>query len=203
MENYFIHETAIIGIGFRFLQGCVESEDSSKYGLPILPKKLYVGPFAMLGFNCKIGEGVIIDSYCKVDPGAEIGENTLITYRASIGSGAIIGADCIIGGTVSEETRVGNRCRIFGKLIHKHTDSTMSWDFHDIPEPGATIHDDSFVAHDATIMGGLEIGPRSYVCAGAIITKDVPPYHIGYGINKIVHFSEWKGELSMNPLFHP
>lgn len=201
MGKKFIHETAILGIGYRFLQGCIDSTELSKQGQVMLPDNIYIGPYSIIGFNVKIGNGVIIDAFCKVDPYATIGEDTLITYRATVASGAQIGNNCVIGGNVSEGVVIGNRCRTFGKLIHKHTDSTMSWDHHETPEPGVTLLDDSFVGHDATIIGGVTIGPRSYICSGAIITKDVPPLHIGHGTNQITHYSQWRGELSENPIF--
>jgi UDP-3-O-[3-hydroxymyristoyl] glucosamine N-acyltransferase len=201
MEKFFIHETAVIGFEFRFLQGCIKSDDPDQYGEIKLPKELYVGPFAIIGGNAAIGERVIIDAYCKIDPGAKIGDDTLISYRATIASTAVIGNDCVVGGNVSEGTTIGDRSRSFGKLIHRHTDSTMSWDHHDVPEPGVTVHNDSFIGHDATVIGAVTIGPFSYICSGATITKDVPPFHIAYGFNKIIHYSEWKGELSNNPLF--
>jgi len=192
---YFIHDTAIIGAEFRYLQGGIKSIDPKKYGPPILPKDLYIGPYAIIGLNCVLGEGVVIDAYCKIDPGARIDTNTLITYRATVAAGVSIGRDCIIGGNVSEQSVVGNNCRVFGKLVHKHLDSTISWDFHNLPEPGVTIHDNSLVGHDSTLIGGIEVGPNSYVCSGAIVTKNVPP------LNNIVHFSQWKGELANNPIF--
>lgn len=201
MPNKFIHPTAVVGERFRYLQGCVISQDVNKLGDIELPDEVYIGPFVLIGLNVQIGNKVVIDAYCKVDSGATIGSKSLVTYRGTIGSGAVVGTDCVVGGNVSEGTKIGNRCRSFGKLIHKHTDSTMSWDFHDEPEPGVTVEDDCFIGHDSTVIGGITIGHHSYICSGALITRDVPPYHIGFGVNQIKHYSEWKGELRDNPMF--
>jgi len=199
--NKFIHNTAIIGDDFRYLQGCVLSKEQNKYGDVELPEEIYIGAFSIIGKNSKLGEKVIIDAYCKIDAGATIGAGSMVTYRGTVGSGAVIGVDCVVGGNVSEGTIVGNRCRTFGKLIHKHTDSTISWDFHETPEASVKVEDDCFIAHGATVLGGIIIGHNSYICSGALITKNVPPFHIGYGTNKIIHHSKWKGELANNPLF--
>ncbi len=200
-KNFFIHETAIIGDGPRFLQSAVPWDlENIKEGVD-LPKSIYIGPFAIIGHSVILGEGVVIDAYCRIEPLAEIGDNSLVLYRATVGVMAKIGRECVIGGSVSENTVVEDRSRSFGKLIHRHEDSTRSWDFCDHPEASPIIKQDSFVGHDATIIGGIKIGPFAYVCAGATVTRDVPPYHIARGNNEIIHKNDWSGKLKNNPIF--
>lgn len=199
-SQFFIDPTAKIDFPLRFLQGCVQTKNITKKNVT-LPKKLYIGPYVIVGTDTVLGERVIIDSYCNIDPNVIVGQDTLITYRASIGGGSIIGENCVIGGVIPENCKIGDRCRIFGNLVHSHNDSTMSWDHHEIPEKSVTIFQDSFIGFGANLAGGFEVGPNSYICAGAIITKTIPPFHIGFGTNKILHYSEWKGELKNNPLF--
>ncbi|MEL6244380.1 MAG: DapH/DapD/GlmU-related protein [Pseudomonadota bacterium] len=201
MTERFIHETAVIGCGPRFLQGGVKWELKDANNPPSLPKNVYIGPFAIVGNGAVLCEGVVVDAYCRVEPSAIMGKNTLLVYRGTVGVGAVVGEDCVIGGSVSEGTKVGNRVRSFGKLIHTHADSTQSWDFRESGEPSPEIGDDSFVAHGALIIGGVTVGPKAYVCAGAVITRNVPPNHIAYGNNQIVHYSKWEGGLRENPLF--
>ena len=46
----------------------------------------------------------------------------------------------------------------------------------DLPTPrGATIEDEVMIGGGATIMAGVTIGARSFIAAGAVVTKDVPP----------------------------
>ena len=44
------------------------------------------------------------------------------------------------------------------------------------------IHDDSFIGQGATILPGVEVGPRSVVAAGAVVTKSVPPNTVAGGV---------------------
>lgn len=196
-----IHPTALIDIDLRPLQNGVPAYSDSEIHPAEIAQDSYIGPFCVIGHTVSIGSHVIIDAYTKIDPEVSIGDRTLLVYRATIGGQVVIGEDCVVGGSVSEGSNIGDRCRSFGKLIHSHTNSTMSWDHHSEPEPGPTLLDDSFVAHDAVVVGQVRIGPQSYVCSGAIVTKDVPPFHIAFGVNSIVHHSEWPGPLSENPLF--
>ena len=197
----YIDPTARLNVPFRPLQGFVPSTKGHSTEPVPLPNKVYIGPFCVIGEDTRLGERVIIDEFCKIGRACIIGDDTLIVYRSNIGAGAQIGANCVIGGVISENCRVGTNCKIFGKVIHKHLNSLASWD-HSEPEESVKIHDMSFVGFDAILAGRINIGPRAYVCAGSIITRDVPPLHIAYETNKIIHFEAWKGPLRTNPVFH-
>lgn len=196
----YIDKSARINMPFRFLQGC-KVYDETAIKDTILPDEIYIGAFASIGKGVLLENGIVIDSYCVVEGESQIGKNTLITYKATIGGGAKIGNNCVIGGFISENTQIGNNCRIFGKIVHSHSNSLMSWDFHSVPEPAVKICDNCFVGFEAVISGGIEIGANSYICSGAIVTKSVPPKHIVFGYNNIVHYTKWKGNLKNNPLF--
>ena len=63
------------------------------------------------------------------------------------------------------------------------------------------MRDGAFVGWNAVIVGPVVIAERSYVCAGALITRNVPPGHIAYGRNQIVPHEDWPGELGLSPFF--
>lgn len=44
------------------------------------------------------------------------------------------------------------------------------------------VHDDVWIGNNAMIMSGIEIGQGAVVAAGAIVTKNVPPYAIVAGV---------------------
>lgn len=51
------------------------------------------------------------------------------------------------------------------------------------PESRLTvIEDDAWVGHGAKLIGGVTIGRGAIVAAGAVVTKDVPPYAIVGGV---------------------
>lgn len=166
-----------------------------------LPDEVHIGPYSSIGTGTRLGERVIIDAYCRIDIGVSIDADTLLLYRANVGAFASIGSNCVIGGSVSEGTKIGDYVRSFGLLIHSHTNSIAPWDDLPEPEPSPTIKKRSFIGHGALIIGGVVIGPNSYVCAGATVTRDVPPLHIASGTNQVIHFTKWRGELRDNPLF--
>lgn len=198
MGQVFIHKTATVGQSYRFFQG-----GKPPYGFTDAPVKfgenVWIGANTVIGTGAQIGSGVVIDHFCMVEPEAIIGENTLVLYRATVCCGASIGRGCVIGGFISEDCIVEDECRIFGQIVHRHTNTGESWDEHEVPEVSATIHRGSFIGFGALVVGGVTIGPCSYVAAGAIVTRDVPARHVAKNRNEIIPIADWKGQLKHNP----
>ena len=69
----------------------------------------------------------------------------------------------------------------------------MPWDGKDSEEESPIFEDYSFVGFNAVIAGNIRVGYKAYVLAGSVITKDVPDFHIAYGVNEVIHFSKWRG----------
>ena len=152
-----------------------------------------IGNNVIIGDNVEIGNNVLIGDYVNIGDNVKIGDNSRIIYRAQIYSYSEIGSHSIIGGFIAEHSKIGNYCRIFGKLLHSHIDPTLDWD--QTTEDSPVIKDYVFVGFDALIIGGITIEERSYITAGAIVTKNVPQCSIVYGINNIVPYYKWKGRL--------
>ena len=105
-----------------------------------------------------------------------------------VGRGATlrVGSNSRINGahiSVSTEVNIGNNVRIGPNVV------IMDDDFHDAAShfsPGkiAAIHiaDDVWIAMGAMVLKGVTIGKGSAVAAGAVVTKDVPPYTLVAGV---------------------
>jgi acetyltransferase-like isoleucine patch superfamily enzyme len=124
-----------------------------------------------------------------------------VASRSLIGVGAIVGDDSVIKGHLAESTRIGARCRIAGDLAHRQLDPSLGWDDPGSEEPSPVVEDGAFVGWRAIIIGGVNIGAGAYVCAGALVTKDVPAGYIACGQNRFIHPSEWPGTLGKSPFF--
>lgn len=155
-----------------------------------------------IGRNCEIGshvtilkgarisDNVSIDDFTTVEQDVDIGHGTILTYHAIVCNGAKIGARAKVGGFIGERSVVGDDCRVFGRLVHKQDDPAAGWDELDELAPKLGHH--VFVAFGAVVAGGIKIGTRSYVCAGAVVTRDVPPRNIVTGVNQSVHYKSSK-----------
>lgn len=111
---------------------------------------------------------------------------------------------------------VGNRC-VFGHNVmcltgthqfHRGKRVSLYSEFDDfsfgggrveVPTSGRDIafQDGCFIGSGSIIIGPVNIGENSIICAGAVITRDLPPYSVAAGIPaKIIgdtreRFHEW------------
>ncbi len=55
---------------------------------------------------------------------------------------------------------------------------------HAVPESGREIHvaRGCYIGSNAIVIGPVKIGEYSVIGAGAIVTKDIPPYSVVYGV---------------------
>ncbi len=75
-------------------------------------------------------------------------------------------------------TRLGNNVRLAGCKLIAHDGSinmlNRAFDVNLDSVGAIDVGDDVFIGEDAIVLGGVRIGSRSIVAAGALVTKDVP-----------------------------
>jgi serine acetyltransferase len=190
--------TAVVGAAPRALQ---EGEWEGAGAATIVGARVSIGHFCLIEEGVVIGSNTIVDAYARIEIGAWLGAGVLVTHNGFVGARAQIGDGAVVGGIVGERSVVGARARVFGTLVHSHLEPDRPWDAPGSAEPSAVIGEDAFVGAQAQVIGSVSIGERAFVCAGAIITRDVPPRHIARGTNEIVHYSKWPGGLADSSFF--
>lgn len=124
------------------------------------------------------------------------GNNAVLQYtnfngNIKVGYATTIGAHCFIHGTIT----IGRYCqfgpfasintfnhpmhhmstyinkRLLGGTLSKHKSSKET-----------VIGNDVWVGKNAIILGGVTIGDGSIIAAGAVVSKDIPPYTIVGGV---------------------
>lgn len=136
-----------------------------------------------------------------VDAGAQIGEGTRIWHFSHVMPGAVIGTNCIIGQNsfIDNNVVVGNNCKIQnnvslynGVVFEDDVFIGPSVVFTNVINPRAFIERKSefkstricrgaSIGANATIVCGVTIGAYALIGAGAVVTKDVPPYALVVG----------------------
>jgi bifunctional N-acetylglucosamine-1-phosphate-uridyltransferase/glucosamine-1-phosphate-acetyltransferase GlmU-like protein len=191
--------TAIIGTPFRPLLDGRELDIDQD---PVIAPGVWIGHYTTVGRGVMVGPGSILEDFVGIEPGAQIGSRVLVTSRSWIGIGATVGDNSVIKGYIGDHARIGRGCRIFGDLIHRQLNPSVPWDDPAAEEPAPIVGDGAFVGWRAVIVGGVNIGAGAYVCAGALITKDVPAGYIAYGRNKFTSPSSWPGALGKSSFFY-
>lgn len=189
---------AIIGKQYRPLVGLPKDDIEEQ---TVIHRNVFIGYYAVIGAGTIIEEGAIIDDSSVIECEVYVGKSTLVTYQSQVCNEAHIGMNCVIGGFVAEGVVIGDRSRVFGKIVHSQHHPNLPWDAPESEEKSAVIESDVFIGFDAIVVGGVRLGRGSYVCAGAIVTRNVPSGYVVHGVNRFVPFSDWPGPLRDSPFF--
>jgi UDP-3-O-[3-hydroxymyristoyl] glucosamine N-acyltransferase len=193
-----IAQTAVIGSQFRrLLDGRQVQVDRDT----VIAARAWIGEFTVIGRGVRIGADALVEDYASIQANSEIGKRVVVASRAWVGLGVRVGDDSVIKGHVGDSARIGTGCRIAGDLIHRQIDPSGGWDDPASEEPSPVVKDNAFVGWRAVIVGGINIGEGAYVCAGALVTRDVPAGYVACGRNEIMPPSEWPGALGKSPFF--
>jgi UDP-3-O-[3-hydroxymyristoyl] glucosamine N-acyltransferase len=193
-----IAPTAVISSPFRPL---LDGRRVRVDGDTVIGAGVWVGQFAVIGRGVRLGPDSLIEDYVAIEARAVIGERVVVATRSRIGIGVTIGNDTVIMGVIGDSAQIGAGCRIAGDLIHRQLDPSLGWDDPGSEEPSPIIGDGAFVGWRALVVGGVNVGKSAYVCAGALVTKDVPAGYIASGRNEITHPRQWPGALGKSPFF--
>lgn len=141
-----------------------------------------------------IREGAIICSGVIIGSGAVVGHHTVLRAGVQIGSSTIISHLVC----VERETRIGGRCRVsslthltaaciieddvqIGARVVTINDKELRWRRN--PQLiGVTFRRGCRIGSGVTLMSGIEIGERAFIGAGAVVTKNIPPDVLAYGV---------------------
>ena len=129
--------------------------------------------------NCRIciGKEVAIERGVDIAGGEncqiEIGENTFIgPYTCIGGPGHVkIGKHCLI----AAQTGIIANNHNFADPVQKIRDQGVT-------QEGIVIEDDCWLGFGVKVLDGVTIGQGSVIGAGAVVTKDIPPYSIAVGV---------------------
>jgi UDP-2-acetamido-3-amino-2,3-dideoxy-glucuronate N-acetyltransferase len=130
-----------------------------------------------------VGSGTKIWHFCHVLSGAQIGERCSLGQNVNVGSRAVIGNGVKIQNNVSiyddviieDDVFCGPSC-VFTNVINPRAFVERKDEYKKtVVKKGASI------GANATIVCGVTIGEYALVGAGAVVTKDVPPYSLVYG----------------------
>lgn len=115
----------------------------------------------------------------NVERGAHFGSGS----RLEIGDNSGLGKNCQVPDNIKigRDVMMGPEVLIFARN-HRHHDLTVPMRLQGAEDASpVTIGDDSWIGARVIVMPGIKIGPGVIIGAGAVVTKDIPPYAICAG----------------------
>ena len=115
--------------------------------------------------------------------GSEIGEGLKIGDNSNIGPFAYIGCSGFI--EIGNNVMISPRVSIYAEN-HVFNNTQLLIKDQGVSKKMVKIEDDCWIASNSVILAGVTIGKGSVIAAGAVITKDVPPFSIMAGVPAII-----------------
>ncbi len=143
----------------------------------------YAHPTAVLDEGCEIGEGTRIWHFCHIMAGARIGRNCTLGQNVFVAAGVILGDNVKVQNNVSLYT--GVECEddvflgpsmVFTNVLNPRSAVERKKEYR-----RTRVGKGASIGANATIICGHDIGAFAFVGAGAVVTRDVPPYALVVG----------------------
>jgi len=122
----------------------------------------------------RLGQRSVVESYSCINNAVGdiiIGDHTRIGLHNTIIGPVTIGSHVNLAQGITVTA-----------LNHNFCDITQRIDQQGVSTAQVTIADDVWIGANAIVLPGVTIGHHSVVAAGAVVTKDVPPYCIAAGV---------------------
>lgn len=146
-------------------------------------KAYFVHETAVVDSGCQIGEGTKIWHFshlmtgCKLGRECNIGQNVVISPQVVLGNNVKVQNNVSVytGVICEDDVFLGPSC-VFTNVINPRSFINRKKEFRKtLVKRGATI------GANATIVCGNSIGEYAMIGAGAVVTKEVPPYALVMG----------------------
>ena len=148
--------------------------------------RLFLG-FSRLMESCVVEYQKTRFKSCGENVSIALGRGIFTYESISIGNDVFIGANAIMQAKY-DEIIIGSHVA-FGPCVHIFGANHDIYRKGEYMKSAATknngnivIEDDCWVGSNATILRGVRIGKGSVIGAGAVVSKDIPPYSIYTGI---------------------
>ncbi len=119
-----------------------------------------------VGAASQLGHHLTIERECRISGGVRMSPGTHLTAATQVATGAFLGAGI----------RTINDKHLIWRDPDRETDLTPP-----------RFCEGCKVGSGSTILAGVIIGARSLVGAGSVVTCDVPPHAIAYGVPARIH----------------
>ncbi len=128
----------------------------------------------VLPFNAfSLGAGSMIEDFSTINNGVGevfIGDNSLVGMGNVIIGPVRIGNDVILAQNI-----------VMSGLNHGYQDVTLPIHQQKVSTAPIVVEDDCWIGANAVVTAGVTIGKHSVIAAGAVVTRNIPPFSVAVG----------------------
>jgi acetyltransferase-like isoleucine patch superfamily enzyme len=139
-------------------------------------------PHRPIGDRVSLAEGAaVVCSALTIGDRSYVAAGCLLRDRVTIGQDCSINPHVTMAGSVTfgDGVRVASHAAFF---FQPYDDlDTPIW-LQGLTEQGITVGDDVWIGTHVVVCDGVTVGAHSVVAAGAVVTRDVPPYSVVSGV---------------------
>lgn len=150
---------------------------------------------AVFGAHARIRSGTVIYADVRAGDDFQTGHHVMVRADTVIGDHVALGTNTVVDGQVriGSFVKIESNCYIpthcvFGSRIFLGPGVTILNDRYPLrrrdeyrPE-GCTVEDNVTIGGGVVLLPGVRIGAGSFIAAGAVVTKDVPPETLVIGV---------------------
>lgn len=158
-------------------------------GATLIGRDCRIGPMtrivdSRLGDGCTVAMSVVEGSYLEegvdVGPFSHLRPGTRVEAGAHIGNFVEIKASSIGGGA-----RLGHFSYIGDASIGRGVNvgaGTVTCNFDGVLKHTTVVEDNAFIGSDTMLVAPVRVGKGAKTGAGSVVTRDIPPYSLAYGV---------------------
>ena len=143
---------------------------------------MYIDKTAEVSPNAKLGKNISIWNWSKIREGAVLGDNVKIGQCVYIDKNVIIGSNVKIQNCVSIYLGVTIESNVFIGPNVTFTNDKFPRSKNEDWKVTKTIKNRASIGAGSTIVCGCIIGENSMIGAGSVVTKNVEPNSMVYGL---------------------
>jgi acetyltransferase-like isoleucine patch superfamily enzyme len=179
------------GVIARGLSGWQRLQDIAR-------ERAYLGRLKLAGAGVRLARGIHIEhpEFVEIHAGAHLNEHCWISVIApepgaftpclTIGPGTYVGRfatlACMRRVTIGQRVLISDRVFV-GDALHGHSRLDRAIADQPMVSPGPVeIGDGTWIGIGACVLPNVKIGRHCVIGANAVVTRDVPDYHVAVGV---------------------
>ena len=144
---------------------------------------VFVHPTAEVSERAQVGDGTSVWHQAQVRENARLGRNCRLGKGAYVDKNVVLGDNCKLqnGATLYDGVTCGNDVFVGPHAVFTNDlyPRAVSPDWKVVP---TAVEDGASIGANATVVCGVRLGKHCMIAAGAVVTKDVPPYALVQGV---------------------